>query len=355
MGGEIQPLMFTVLVLFVHFRAFSFVTRKLLSLNIRGFGVGVDSKIGWFKSLCRVEKPNIVLLQETKLHSVDLNWVRGACGFSNCNFIQKAMVGKSRGQLVVWDVDYFDVTDSFVSDFCIGVRGKWKNSGMESNIINVYGPHDDNNKQRLWDFLLNLILKKNDQPWVVCGDFNEVRNASERFNCNYIDSRAKKFNEFIDMSKLIDIAMGGRTFTRVSDDGLKFSKLDRFLINDSFHNMWSCVSVVALDRGKSDHCPIVLKDDERNFGPKPIKVFDEWLDLDNAESCIKEVWSDPGGGGARLDSRLRNKLKKVKFALKAASSQKFGNLDEEIEMFKSLANALELRTELGQISDMERE
>ncbi|XP_071687548.1 uncharacterized protein [Rutidosis leptorrhynchoides] len=198
-----------------------------------GFGVGKESKVGWFKGLCRSVKPNFVMLQETKLHTVDLNWVRGLRGNNNCNFIQKEMVRKSGGQLIIWDVDCFDMTNSFIHDHCIGIR-------------------------------------------------------------------------------------------------------------------------VALERGKSDHCPIILKNDVRNFRPKPIKVFDDWLDIEGVEECIKEVWAKEVGGGSRLDCRLRNKLKKAKVTLKSKSSQKFGNLEDEIELFRSMANAFELRAKVGQLNDDER-
>ncbi|XP_071715011.1 uncharacterized protein [Rutidosis leptorrhynchoides] len=208
------------------------------------------------------------------------------------------------------------------------------------------------------NFFWEQLQKKNsgdlNEPWIVCGDFNEVRSEEERLNSQFIESRAKKFNDFINTNKLIDIPLGGRLFTRVSDDGLKFSKLDRFLVNDTFHNLWSCLSVVALDRGKSDHCPIILKDDAKNFGPKSIKVFDDWLDMEDVDQVIKEVWCENDRGGFRKDCFLRNKLKRTKAALKAKSSQKFGNLDGEIEVLKSIATALEHKAENGLINDVER-
>ncbi|XP_071700669.1 uncharacterized protein [Rutidosis leptorrhynchoides] len=212
------------------------------------------------------------------------------------------------GQLIIWNLSCFDVTDSFISDFFIGIRGVWKGSGKILNVINVYGPHDDHRKQVFWDQLQNKISSNSSEPWLICGDFNEVRSEDERLNCQFIESRAKKFNDFINNSKLIDIPLGGRLFTRVSDDGIKFNKLDRFLVNDSFHNLWSGLSVVALDRGKSDHCPIILKEDNKNFGPKPIKVFDEWFDIE----------------------------------------------EDEIDALKSVANALEQKAEKGLITDEER-
>ncbi|GJR95546.1 retrovirus-related pol polyprotein from transposon TNT 1-94 [Tanacetum coccineum] len=71
---------------------------------------------------------------------------------------------------------------------------------------------------------------------------------------------------------------GGRRFTWISDDGLKFSKLDWFLVSEEFKNKWSSLSAIALDRKLSDHCPIMLKDIDMDFGPKPFRVYDMWLE-----------------------------------------------------------------------------
>ncbi|XP_071705309.1 uncharacterized protein [Rutidosis leptorrhynchoides] len=97
----------------------------------------------------------------------------------------------------------------------------------------------------------------------------------------------------------------------MSDDGTKFSKIDRFLVNDKFVDNWDSLSVVALNH----------------------------------------TWCEDVGGGSRKDCILHNKLKKVKFMLKEKGAQKFGRLDEEIDFFKSLAHNLELKAETSCLND----
>ncbi|XP_071718268.1 uncharacterized protein [Rutidosis leptorrhynchoides] len=197
----------------------------------------------------------------------------------------------------------------------------------------------------MWDSLSVKIAAFGDEPYVLCGDFNEVREEDERLNCEFIPSRARRFNNFIASNGLIDLPLGGRKFTRVSEDGIKHSKLDRFLTSNTFNLMWSHLSSVALDRTLSDHCPILLKDEEKNFGPKPIKVFDEWLKIDGIEQVIKDSWLEDTGSGSRLDCLFRNKLKRLKLTLKAKCNQRFGSLDGEIETYKNIACSLELKPE----------
>ncbi|XP_071718284.1 uncharacterized protein [Rutidosis leptorrhynchoides] len=155
----------------------------------------------------------------------------------------------------------------------------------DSIILNIYGPHNDQLKQKFWDSLDN-IMQVDIDDWVFCGDFNEVRRRAERKNCEFIESRAKMFNDFIDKANLIEIPLGGMKFTRISDDGLKYSKLDRFLVSEACYASWDGISACTLDRDYSDHCPIVLKDMNNDFGPKPLRIFNNWFEEDKCDDLI---------------------------------------------------------------------
>ncbi|XP_071694268.1 uncharacterized protein [Rutidosis leptorrhynchoides] len=327
---------------------------KLLSYNIRGFGVGKDSKFGETKRIICSVRPTFLAIQETKLHTVNIQWVQSLWGSGDCEFIQQEMIGKSGGQLLIWDKLDFEAIDIIAMDRVIGIRGKWKATGMIMNIVNIYGPHDDTKKQRLWDSLAYLIGCR-DEAWVCCGDFNEVRDQSEWLNCVFVESRARRFNDFIASSNLIDIPLGGRLFTRVSDDGIKYSKIDRFLVNEIFLDLWDNLSAIIMDRTKSDHCPILLKDDDKNFGPKPFKVFDAWLDDVECEKIVTECWLEPVNNGPRMDCRFMNKLKRVKGILKDWSHDKFGNIDKEIETYKGIASNLETKAEHSPLNNSDLE
>ncbi|XP_071708249.1 uncharacterized protein [Rutidosis leptorrhynchoides] len=296
---------------------------KIISLNIRGFGSGKESKFGNVKSLCFVERPSILALQETKCHNLVDNWLFGLWGSIDCGYVQKEMVGKSGGQLLIWDKHIFEVSSELIGDFFIAIRGKWKKSGNESIIVNVYGPHDDTNKCKFWDSL-DKILCIDGVSWVICGYFNEVRDKSERLNCEFFENRAKRFNEFIDINSLVDIPLGGRKFTRVSDDGIKMN-----------------------------HCPILLSDGEVDFGPKPFKIFDDWFLVEGIDKVIADSWSGPMGGN-RKDCVFRNKLKRLKGDLKEWSKVHFGKLDSEIESVKKVVTDLELKAEVGCLNDEEQ-
>ncbi|XP_071727402.1 uncharacterized protein [Rutidosis leptorrhynchoides] len=292
-------------------------------MNVRGFGV--KSKFGWVKGMCFNERPNVAAFQETKCKNLSFNWVCSLWGNCDFDFIQKDAIGNSGGLLFVWDTTSFVVESALVSDFFVAIRGKWCGSRHETVVANVYGPHTDSKKWEMWNTLDN-VLQNIDSAWVICGDFNEVREQSDRLNCVFIQARADRFNNFIVSNSLIDIPINGKKFTRISDDGTKFSKLDRFLVNDNFIKLWKDLSVVALDRRESDHCPLVLRDKVIDFGPKLFKVFDEWLNKDDAIRIINEAWVKPIIG-SRKDCMFRDRLKNVKNDLRKWSKSEFGSLD----------------------------
>ncbi|XP_071735875.1 uncharacterized protein [Rutidosis leptorrhynchoides] len=286
--------------------------------------------------------------------SVDRNWIGSLWGSLDFDFIQKEKTGKAGGQLLIWDSNLFEAESVIMFDCTIGIKGIWKASGCNMNVANIYGSRDDVNKQKLWCELGKLV-STNDEECVLCGDFNEVRNQAERFNCDFVEYRADRFNKFIADSRLMDIPLRGRNFTRVSDDGLKYSKLDRFLVTEKFYHLWKDLTMVALDRDLSDHCPIMLKDEERNFGPKPFRVFDVWFDEEDVSDVIRDAWNIAVPDINRKDCVFRNKLKNVKETLKSWSRNKFNHLDGEIEMFKTTAQQLELQAETRTLNDAELE
>ncbi|XP_071738724.1 uncharacterized protein [Rutidosis leptorrhynchoides] len=323
---------------------------KILSINVRGFGV--EGKFGWVKGLCLNERPDIAVFQETKCRYLNEGWVHSLWGSGNCGYIQKEAVGYSGGLLIIWDNSRFMANNAVGNNFFIAIRGNWLGSGHESVIVNIYGPHNDAGKKELWR-ALDILLNDIDSPCILCGDFNEVRFQSDRLNCDFNQSRASRFNEFIDRNNLIDILINGKRFTRISDDGMKFSKLDRFLINEMFLKLWEDLSVMALDRRESDHCLLVLRDKYIDFGPKHFKVFDEWFNKEGVERVIVDAWVN-NVRGSKKDCNFRDKLKNVKFDLRAWSKTEFGSIDGEIKTLKEEVSVWENKAENGGLSDEDR-
>ncbi|XP_071727976.1 uncharacterized protein [Rutidosis leptorrhynchoides] len=97
----------------------------------------------------------------------------------------------------------------------------------------------------------------------------------------------------------------------------------------------------------------MLKDEIKDFCPKPFKIFDLWMDDPECLKIVSEAWAEQPNIGTRRDCWLLNKLKNVKGALKAWSKKKFGKIDDEIEELKIAALNLELKAETSPLSDSE--
>ncbi|XP_071699284.1 uncharacterized protein [Rutidosis leptorrhynchoides] len=295
---------------------------KIVSVNICGFKR--EGKFEWFRNLCNQSCADVVAVQETKCGIVGDDWIESLWGSGDFGYVQKEALERSGGLLFIWNINAFTVNCAVKKDYFLAIKGHWKGCEEECVIVNVYGPHNDEKKRDIWASLEN-IMEYEDVAWVLCGDFNEVRNIDERKNCIFHERRADNFNNFINKSNLIEIPLVGRRYTRISDDGIKFSKLDIFLVSEKFVN----------------------------FGPKPIRVFDTLIDISGAKKVIEDAWSC-GVEGTRPDSIFLKKLKNVKQALKTLSVNTYGSLESDINKLKNEVSEWEIKAECESLIEEDR-
>ncbi|GLT87908.1 hypothetical protein SLE2022_059610 [Rubroshorea leprosula] len=127
-----------------------------------------------------------------------------------------------------------------------------------------------------------------------------------------------EFNSFIHDAGLINLPLIGRKYTWYSSNGRHMSRIDRFLISADWFEKWSDVKQWGLGRSVSDHCPLVLKNEKVDWGPKPFKFFDSWLEQLECKELIRKAWNSTVEDG-RKGFRLKEKLKGTKKALKVWS------------------------------------
>src|ERR1044072_8256826 len=106
------------------------------------------------------------------------------------------------------------------------------------------------------------------------------------------------------------------------------SRIDRFLVSPDWLQTWPNCSQIALGRSFSDHCPILLRCSAHNWGPKPFKVLDCWLDNSRLPQFVKENWENQFVGGKKIFV-LKEKLKLMKNRLREWNKDVFGNLIEK--------------------------
>ncbi|GJW50167.1 RNA-directed DNA polymerase, eukaryota [Tanacetum coccineum] len=113
--------------------------------------------------------------------------------------------------------------------------------------------------------MMRIINRWHDEV-VVMGDFNEVCFVSERHGSTLYASNVAEFNTFITNSHLIDVPLGGYSFTWSNTHASKMSKLDRFLVSNGLLDLFPNLSGLILHLRNSNHKPIILKEFHIVFG-----------------------------------------------------------------------------------------
>ncbi|GJT36740.1 putative RNA-directed DNA polymerase, eukaryota, reverse transcriptase zinc-binding domain protein [Tanacetum coccineum] len=152
--------------------------------------------------------------------------VWGNSQFDFASISARGMLGEI---ICVWNNLVFRKSKILCNDNYVLVEGLWIPNDVRLMWIVVYAPQNLSTKIALWSSLVNIIGSW-DGNLVMMGDFNEVRKA------------------------------GGFKFTWTDKWGTKMSKLDRFLVSESFYENFPHVMGVVLEKGIPDHRPILLKD-----------------------------------------------------------------------------------------------
>lgn len=136
----------------------------------------------------------------------------------------------------------------------------------------------------------------------------------ERRNSNFDPVCARNFNSFIFESELFEYNMRGRRFTFLAKSGNKLSKIDRVLVSKGVMDRWPEACLRALPRTLSDHSPLILTMKKTDFGPRPFRFFNSWLDREEFEKLILDANKEFSSVG-EADKKLQEKFKFLKLKM----------------------------------------
>jgi exonuclease III len=215
------------------------------------------------KDLVYSHKVDFLAIQETKLEAVSDSLCHNLWGSDDCDWVFLPSIRNSGGILSIWRKSTSSLLFSLVGEGFVCVCFEWGVDKKKCFVVNVYSKCDLPAKKRLWD---NLVLVKNtfgDGLWCVIGDFNAVSCSGERRGINEEVSpgmvlEMNFFISFLLNIDLIDVNPLGRSFTWYRPNGRVMSRIDRALVSESWSSCWGSLSLWALPRSISDHCPLVL-------------------------------------------------------------------------------------------------
>jgi exonuclease III len=314
------------------------------------------------RELVRREKIELLALQETKLGSIDHALCCRLWGGDNVAWRSNPALGRSGGLLLLWDKDKGKLLDSFQGQGFLGILLEWGPQKKKCVIINVYAPCNLVAKRQLW---VELVVARNTfvaEVWCFLGDFNSVRCMEERKGVGGRGNREiskvmredqRLFNLLIDNLELEDLVLLGRKFTWVQPNGECFSRLDRVLVSNNWREVWGDVSLWALPRDVSDHCPILLRYALADWGPKPFRFNNYWLKNKEFKKVVARSWIEISNNGwmARV---FREKLKAVREALKKWNVETYGVTEAKIPSLVASIHDFEVLGEVRDLTEAER-
>ncbi|PNX99671.1 cysteine-rich receptor-like protein kinase, partial [Trifolium pratense] len=193
--------------------------------------------------------------------------------------------------------------------------------------------------------------------WCVVGDFNAVCSMEERVGINMEDGRllsteVSDFRNFVENLELVDLPLLGRRFTWYQSSGKAMSRIDRILISDDWASRWGNVALWVLPRDVSDHCPLVLKYRNDDWGPKPFRFNNFWLENKKLIEVVESFWESYNVEGW-MGFVLKEKLKVLKSILRNWHKEEYGGVEAKIEELVVEIKDLDVRGELVGLSNQE--
>ncbi|XP_057248295.1 uncharacterized protein LOC130590250 [Beta vulgaris subsp. vulgaris] len=306
---------------------------NVLSWNCRGLG-----SIPAVNALRRVvinEKPQLVFLQETKLHSYEMERVKKRLNFRGMFVVDCVGDGRRRkgGVCLLWREDWDITILSFSTnhiDSIVNAEG-----GMTWRFTGIYGFPETENKAKT-GALLKTLHNRESMPWLCGGDFNLMLwSVEKQGGGDFRFEEAELFREACDHCELYDLNYVGHPFTWTNNQGGDHNlqeRLDRFLANSQWQTKFGHSYVTHLEKRRSDHLPILLSirtklpqsGKKRN---KRLFRFEEmWTREEECGEVIAANWRK-GGDAAVNVGRIASDLREWSMA-------KFGDFAKEMRMLK---------------------
>ncbi|MCH95019.1 transposon TX1 putative protein, partial [Trifolium medium] len=162
----------------------------------------------------------------------------------------------------------------------------------------------------------------------------------------------REFGGFIEDANLMDLPLLGRRFTWYHANGRSMSRIDRFLVSPEWLEMWGDCLVWVCPRDISDHCPLILKNNNNVWGPKPFRFNNHWIENKHFMEVVEACWREQEVSGW-MGYVLQAKLRCLKLRLKDWSMVEFGNVENKVKILIENIQELDLRGEITGLASHE--
>lgn len=158
-----------------------------------------------------------------------------------------------------------------------------ENTGrLELQVTFIYAKNKREDKRPLWTALPLLDSSNSRVPWIVLGDFNEIRAPEERIDTGTYNHGGPA--EFIQattrLAHLLEMPSVGGDFTWTNNSigpRHKQSKLDRTFTNIHWIDAWP-IARLEFFSGASDHNGMLVTISQTERGRKSFRLFNSRLE-----------------------------------------------------------------------------
>ncbi|KAH7861840.1 hypothetical protein Vadar_031605 [Vaccinium darrowii] len=166
---------------------------KIISWNIRGLSSAVKKR--FVNSLLKERKPDILLIQETKVEQMEDFHVKKLWYDTELEYAVVNANGLSGGIITIWSLNAWVAEEVISTKNFLLIRGVCK-ANFPCIIVNIYAPNNYVERRAIWGELVSL-KERFQVPWCLGGDFNEIKGIGERLGCTRSDRGMREFQNFI--------------------------------------------------------------------------------------------------------------------------------------------------------------
>ncbi|GMJ12398.1 hypothetical protein HRI_004909000 [Hibiscus trionum] len=256
----------------------------------------------------------MVFIQESKVEQISDFDIMKLWPLHKVEYSCAPASGSAGGLISIWNSEVFSVSEKHCFGRFIATIGILTQSNTECGFVNVYAPSTDADKIKFLEELKQFLSARK-IPWCLGGDFNLVLDPEEKmgFSCNLALINA--FRSFVNEVGVRDLPLMGGKFTWSNHrEHPTFVRLDRFLLSPDFELAFPGLIQKVLEKSLSDHKPIVLEIEKSEWGQKPFKCFNFWLNEEGFESTVCKIMEDSKRSNPSI--KIGGIMKNIKTAVK---------------------------------------
>lgn len=262
---------------------------KILFWNVRGVGKSHRRKL--VANHVLQEDLDVVAIQETIKLDFEDGELKEMAGNKAMAWHWIPANGHLGGLAVGVNTDMCEIEDTKYLQYSLWVLIRNRLSNFRYWVVDIYGPAQHEYSE---DFILELTntCSLENLPMVLGGDFNLIRNNSERNKGQGDQKLMDLFNNFIGNFQLREIYVNGPKFTWSNKQRNPILiKLDRILVSDSWETNFPTCHAWSKARVGSDHCPLILNSGEIGMArPSHFSFNEQWLFQEGFGDMVQIKW-----------------------------------------------------------------